>query len=123
MNLRLTINRIESELLKNVNDLKLSSVLWNGIFDQMLSKATEYFQRLHFLQSPHCSLCKKGHFEHQRTAELSGRHVDLVLTFPFLCKAAGSGTESSIKGIFGTQENKRFSICSYEMFDSDCSEK
>lgn len=38
MNLMLTIKRIESELLRNGIDLKLSSVLWNGIADQSCLK-------------------------------------------------------------------------------------
>lgn len=38
MNLMLTIKRIESELLRNGIDPKLSSVLWNGIVDQSCLK-------------------------------------------------------------------------------------
>lgn len=55
MGLTLTVNRNELELLRNGNDPKLSSILWNGILDQSVTEASHWaWGRPFFVQLPHC---------------------------------------------------------------------
>lgn len=60
MDLTLTVNRIEFELLRNGNDPKLSSILWNGILDQSVTEATEHDVAFTLFNCCIVSLCKRG---------------------------------------------------------------
>lgn len=60
MDLTLTVSGIEFELLRNGNDPKLSSILWNGILDQSVTEATEHYSAFALFNCLIVSLRKRG---------------------------------------------------------------
>lgn len=60
MDLTLTISGTECELLRNGNDPKLSSILWNGILDLSVTEATEHYSAFALFTCRIASLRKRG---------------------------------------------------------------